>query len=92
MKKVFLNTWKISLERKCNPRHYEVYVLDTHFALVFFRNELVAPIEEAAKVVETLTEARSEKIKRVQIAEREKAGLESAKLEAESLLGKHFFY
>jgi structural maintenance of chromosome 4 len=55
-------------------------------------NALVEPIAQAAAVVEQLTEQRNEKIKRVQIAEKDKAGLEGSKVEAEAYLTKEREY
>ena len=51
-------------------------------------SKYVQETEEAAVVVETLTEQRQEKLNRVKAVEKEKDSLESAKQEAESLLRK----
>jgi structural maintenance of chromosome 4 len=51
-------------------------------------SKYVQETEDAAVVVETLTEQRQEKLNRVKAVEKEKDALESAKQEAESLLKK----
>lgn len=51
-------------------------------------SKYVQETEEAAAQVETLTEARQEKLNRVKVVEKEKDSLESAKQEAEALLKK----
>jgi structural maintenance of chromosome 4 len=51
-------------------------------------SKYVQETEEAALVVESLTEQRQEKLNRVKAVEKEKDSLESAKLEAEALLKK----
>lgn len=55
-------------------------------------NVYVEQIEQASAVLEQLSEQRNEKIKRVQIAEKEKAGLEGSKAEAEALMSKEREY
>jgi structural maintenance of chromosome 4 len=51
-------------------------------------NQYVEETNEAAAAVEELTEQRQEKLNRVKAVEKEKEGLEGAKLEAEALLNK----
>eukprot|EP00557_Chaetoceros_sp_GSL56_P011228 CAMPEP_0176486162 /NCGR_PEP_ID=MMETSP0200_2-20121128/5422_1 /TAXON_ID=947934 /ORGANISM="Chaetoceros sp., Strain GSL56" /LENGTH=1331 /DNA_ID=CAMNT_0017882847 /DNA_START=84 /DNA_END=4076 /DNA_ORIENTATION=- len=51
-------------------------------------NQYVEQTNEAAQKVEELTELRQEKLNRVKAVEKEKEGLEGAKLEAEALLNK----
>ena len=51
-------------------------------------NKYVDETNEAAEKVESLTEARQEKLNRVKAVEKEKDSLEGAKLEAEALLNK----
>lgn len=51
-------------------------------------NRYVEETNEAAAAVEELTEQRQEKLNRVKAVEKEKEGLEGAKLEAEALLNK----
>jgi hypothetical protein len=51
-------------------------------------NAYVEQIGESSKVVEALTEQRAEKLNRVKLVEREKAGLEGSKGEAEALLSE----
>lgn len=51
-------------------------------------NQYVEETNEAAAAVEELTEQRQEKLNRVKAVEKEKEGLEGAKLEAEALLHK----
>jgi len=51
-------------------------------------SKYVEETTEAAQKVEALTELRQEKLNRVKAVEKEKDNLESAKLEAEALLGK----
>ena len=55
-------------------------------------NVYVEQIEHASAVLEQLTEQRNEKIKRVQIAEKDKEGLEGSKVEAEGFLAKEREY
>lgn len=52
-------------------------------------NRHIAAIEESAKRVESLNEERSHKLNRVKAAERERDGLEDAKVEAEDYLDKN---
>ena len=47
---------------------------------------LTPPLVSQAKIVEELTEQRQDRIKRVHVAQKDKDGLESAKLDAEALL------
>ena len=49
-------------------------------------NQLVERIDAAEKVVEAMTAERGDKLTRVKIVEKERAALESAKMEAEALL------
>ena len=51
-------------------------------------NALVEQISTASLLLEQLSEQRNEKIKRVQLAERERASLEGSKAEAEAFLTK----
>jgi structural maintenance of chromosome 4 len=51
-------------------------------------NKFVEETEKAAEQMESLTDARQEKLNRVKAVEKEKDSLESAKQEAEALLGK----
>jgi len=51
-------------------------------------NKYVEAIEEASKKVEELTQARTEKLNRVKVVEKEKESLEDAKNEAEEFLSK----
>lgn len=51
-------------------------------------NKYIAPIAEAGEKLAQFDELRSEKLARVRVAEKEKGGLESAKVEAEEYLDK----
>lgn len=51
-------------------------------------DKYLAPIKEAEKEVETLTEERSNKLQRVKLVQKDKEGLEETKIEAEAFLTK----